>query len=66
MFFVLLPPSYCSVWFTVNLLRHCVFHRLVATLYLCGDDSDKKNRFDQSKISYYGHQYLEELESSIF
>ena len=45
------------------LLRRGVFHHLVATLYLCDDDSNKLSEFDQSNKSYYNHQYVEELES---
>ena len=40
--------------------------RLVASFYLCGGDSDKKDIFDQSKISNYDFQYVEELELHIF
>ena len=34
--------------------------------FICVDDSDKKDIFDQSKISNYGFQYVEELELQIF
>ena len=35
--------------------------------FICvGDDSDKYNGFNQTKISNYGHQYVEELESWLF
>ena len=54
LFFVLsvfgLSPSYYEVWFVVSLLRR----RLIATLYLYGNNLDKQNRFDQLKISNYG------------
>ena len=39
---------------------------LVVTFYLCGGDSDKQVKFDQSKISNYGRQYVEELELQLF
>ena len=62
----MLSSSYYSVWFILCLLRCGVFRRLIITLYLCVSDSDKKNGFDQLKISDYDRQYAEELESSIF
>ena len=37
----------------------------VAMLYLCGNDSNKQNIFDQLNI-YYGHQYVEKLKSKTF
>ena len=40
-----------------------IFHHLVTVLYLRQGDSDMQSGFNQSKISYYGHQYIEELES---
>ena len=49
--------------FVINLLQWGVFPRLVVELYFCEGDSDKPNGFDQSKISDYGHQYIEELVS---
>ena len=64
-----------TIWFVdilllhsvgVALLRFGVVHRLVAMLYLLGDDSDRQNKFDQSKISNYERQYIEELKSYIF
>ena len=61
-----LLSSYCGVWFVIGLLRCGAAHRLVETLYLCGGDSDRQRGFDRSKISNYGRQYVEELESKIF
>ena len=60
-----LSSSYCNVWFVVGLLRRSAFRCLVVTLYLYENDSNKQNGFDQSKISYYCYQYVEELESYI-
>ena len=61
-FFFLCYHRFIDVWFVFNFLRHGVVHRLVAAFYLCDDDSDRQNKFDQSKISNYGCQYIEELE----
>ena len=41
------------VWFVINLLRRDVVRRLVTTFYLCEDDSDNQDIFDQSNISNY-------------
>ena len=38
-----------------------VFVNLIATFYLC-EDSNRQSGFDRLKISYYDHQYVEELE----
>ena len=57
----MLSSSYCNALFIVGLLRHDVFRRLVAIRYMGEGNSNKQNRFDQSKISDYGHQYVEEL-----
>ena len=54
---------FIDVWFVVGLLRRGIIRRLVAIFYLCGDDSDRQNRSNPSKISNYGYQYIEELES---
>ena len=48
------------------LLRCGAIYCLVATFYLCEDDSDMQDKFDQSKISNYGHFNIEELELLIF
>ena len=37
------------------------FVNLIATFYLCEDDSNMQSGFDRLKISYYDHQYVEEL-----
>ena len=58
--------SFIDVWFFVDLLQCDVVRHFVATFYLCGGDLDRQNRFDQSKISNYSRQYVEELESHIF
>ena len=58
--------SFIDVWFFVDLLQRDVVRHFVVAFYLCGDDLDRQNIFDQSKISNYGHQYVEELESHIF
>ena len=55
-----------GVWFIVDMLRRGVVRRLIATLYLYKSDSNRQNEFDQSKISNYDGQYVEELESKIF
>ena len=41
-----LSLSYYDVLFVIGLLRHDVFRRLVATLYLCGSNSDMQNIFN--------------------
>ena len=41
--------------------RHGAVRGLVAAFYLCEGDSNRQNKFDQSKRSNYGHQYVEEL-----
>ena len=46
-----------SSFYRRNVVRH-----LVATLYLCEGDSDRQYIFNQSKISNYDRQYVEELE----
>ena len=46
--------------------RRGVVHRLVTAFYLCGGDSSKQDIFDQSNISNYGRQYVEELKLQIF
>ena len=61
-----LSSSYCGVWFVIDLLRCDGVRCLVVALYLCGSDSDSQNEFDQSNISNYGCQYVEELKSKIF
>ena len=43
---------------SVLLQRGAIYH-LVAVFYLCDDDSNRQNRFDQSKISNYVCQYVE-------
>ena len=44
-------------------VRNVVFFvNLIATFYLCEDDSNRQSEFDQLKISYYDHQYVKELE----
>ena len=50
------------VVYVVGLLRCRVIRHLVAAFYLYEGDSNKQDRFDQSKTSNYGHQYVEELE----
>ena len=45
--------------------RRGVVRHLIAVFYLCGGDSDKQDIFDQSKISNYGHKYVEELKLQI-
>ena len=41
-------------------VRNVVFFvNFIATFYLYEDDSNMQNRFNQSKISYYDHQYVE-------
>ena len=62
----LICRGFIDVWFVVGLLRRGIVRRLVAMFYLCGGDSDKQGKFDQSKISNYGSQYVEELELQIF
>ena len=54
---------FISVWFVVDLLRRGVIRRFVAVFYLCGGDLDRQSESDQFKISNYGCQYVEELES---
>ena len=61
-FFFVLLSSYCGVWFIVSLLWRGPFHRLIGALNLCGADSNNQNGVDRSKISDFGHQYVEELE----
>ena len=49
--------------------QHLVCRRLcydVVSVYLCDDNSDKQDIFDQSKISNYDRQYIKELELQIF
>ena len=57
---------FIGVWFVIGLLRHDAVHRLVAAFHLCGGDSNGQSGSDQSKISNYGCQYVEKLESQIF
>ena len=45
-----------------TLLRRGVVRHLVTRFYPCESDSNRQNIFDQSKISNYGCQYVEELE----
>ena len=42
--------------------RRGTVRHLVVTVYLCEDDSNRQDIFDQSKISNYNHQYIEEPE----
>ena len=58
-----LSLSYYDIWFVISLLRCGVVRCLVVALYLCVGDLNRQNGFDQSKISNYGYQYVEELES---
>ena len=46
--------------------RRCVIRRFVIVFYLCKDYSDRQGSFDESKISNYDIQYIEELELKIF
>ena len=43
------------------LLRRGAIYCLVTTFYPCEDDSDMQDKFDQSKISNYGHFNIKEL-----
>ena len=45
--------------------QYSVVHRSAAVFYLCGGNSDRQERFDQSKISNYSRQYVE-LKLQIF
>ena len=63
MFFFCVFIVLSAFWFVVCLLQRDAIHHLVATFYLCGRNSDKQSRFYQSKISNYGRQYVEKLES---
>ena len=62
----MLSLFYCNIWFVVFLFRRDAFCRLVTAHYLCGGDSDKQIRFEQSNISDSDCQYVEELELQIF
>ena len=44
------------------LLRCGSIRHLIAVFYSCEGNSNRQGRFDQSNISNYGHQYVEELE----
>ena len=66
----MLSSSYCDMMFFIVVLPRGVFHHFIATLYLCKGDSNRQNRFEQSKISNYdrkisnyGCYYVEELKS---
>ena len=50
---------FIGIWFFVSLLRCSVVRRLVVTFYLSKGDSDWKNGSDQSNISNYSRQYVE-------
>ena len=54
-----LSSFYYSIWFVIGLLQRGAVRRFIVSLYLCGDDSNKQNGFDQLKISNYSHQYVE-------
>ena len=60
-----LSSSYYNFWFAVSLLRRGDVCRLVAEFYLCGSDLDRQNGFDQSKISNYSLQYVEDIQITI-
>ena len=49
--------------FDLSLVYYDVVFFVVLVFYLCEGNSNKQNRFDQLKISYYSRQYVEELES---
>ena len=57
--------SFIDVWFVVGLLQRGVIRRLIAAFYLYEGDLNKQDRFDQSNISNYSLQYVEELELQI-
>ena len=50
--------SFLSTFGLLSFYRRGVIRRLVTVFYLYGGDSDRQNRFDQSKISNFGHQYV--------
>ena len=50
---------------SLALLRHGDVCRFVAVFYPCEGDSYKQDKFDQSKISNYGRQYVEEMKLQI-
>ena len=50
-----------AFFFVISLLRCTVFRHFIVTLYLCGDNSDRQDGFDQSKISDYDRQYVEDF-----
>ena len=50
---------FIGIWFFVSLLRCSVVRRFVVTFYLSKGDSDRKNGSDQSNISNYSRQYVE-------
>ena len=45
-----------------TLLRHGIVRHLITVFYLCESNLNRRNIFDQSKISNYGSHYVEELE----
>ena len=60
--FVVVLSTFCLSSF----YQHSTVRRLVTAYYLCGGDSDRQDKFDQSKISNYSRQYVKELELKIF
>ena len=62
----MLSSFYCDFWFIVSLLQRGVVRRLIAAFYLCEDDLNRQSGFNQTKISNYSCQYIEELESPLY
>ena len=61
---------FIDIWFIVVLstfglssfYRRGIICRFVAAFYLCVDNSEKLDIFDQLNILNYGYHYVEELE----
>ena len=52
-----LSPSYCGVWFVIDLLRHGVIHLLVEAIYLYYDDSNIYQIMIVNMLKNRSHKY---------